>query len=139
MNRLHVDSHRKSRLLHLLKWPYFFYQMLQTVPVIYKNYYICCGRYKVKTVNTWLYNFFTCTLLFYFENEVYLFLSYIKKRTHNTLCVVVYFYITHFFTVRIRLDTFAWFYSNLPLNINAQFNFHNVVKKKQTAYILSNK
>lgn len=42
---------RKSMLLHLLKWPYFFYQMLQTVPFICKNYYICCGQYKVKTVN----------------------------------------------------------------------------------------
>lgn len=40
--------------------------------------------------------------------------------------------------VRITLDTFAWFYPNLPLNTNAQFNFHNIVKKKQTAYILSN-
>lgn len=36
--------------------------------------------------------------------------------------------------VPITLDTFAWFYPNLPLNTNAQFNFHNVVKKKQTAY-----
>lgn len=48
------------------------------------------------------------------------------------------FYITHFFKVCITLDTFAWFYSKLTLNTNAQINFHNMVKKKQTAYILSN-
>lgn len=39
-----------------------------------------------------------------------------------------------FFKVRITLNTVAWFYSKLPLNTNAQINFHNVVKKKQTAY-----
>lgn len=30
----------------------FLFLMLQSVPVIYKNYYICRGQYKVKTVNT---------------------------------------------------------------------------------------
>lgn len=47
----------------------------------YKNYYmyICCGKYKVKTVREYMIVY--PYLLFYFENEVY---SYVMFKKPNT-------------------------------------------------------